>query len=104
MRADIDIDPGSVRRAAASMLEAGADSRRGFMLDDAETAGSAHRGWQAAGANSQCVTAWRDRLHKEADEVEAAAEALRASANNYVATDGRTAEALSGDAQWLRGA
>ena len=35
------------------------------------------------------------------DEAESA---LKASANNYVTTDGTTAVTLSGDAQWLRGA
>ncbi|MEV7119071.1 hypothetical protein [Kitasatospora griseola] len=103
-QADIAIDPDGVHRAAVLMRESASDSRRGFLLDDARTAGGAHRGWQAANASTRCVAAWRDRLHREADEVEAAADALRASANAYVNTDGVTAVALSDDAQWLRGA
>ncbi|MCX4745657.1 hypothetical protein OG455_09000 [Kitasatospora sp. NBC_01287] len=104
MSADIDIDPDAVIRVAASMQDTSANSRKQFMLDDAQAAGEAHPRWLASAAGSQCVTAWRDRLHTEADEVEAAAEALKASANNYVTTDGVTAAALSGDAQWLQGA
>ncbi|WP_123819946.1 hypothetical protein [Kitasatospora cineracea] len=104
MPADIDIDPQAVSRIAMFMQDSIAGNRRGFMLDEAEAAGGAHPGWLASDANSRCIDSWRGRLHDEADEVEAAAEALHTSANNYVSTDGATAAALADDAQWLRGA
>ncbi|MFJ4189972.1 hypothetical protein [Kitasatospora sp. NPDC089509] len=97
------IDAASVIRAASDAHVATENSRQGMLLKDASAAGAGHPGWKASAASSACVTAWRERLHREADEVEAAAKALASSANSYVTTDRTVAGSLTEDATWLKG-
>ncbi|GAA1403593.1 hypothetical protein GCM10009639_48630 [Kitasatospora putterlickiae] len=97
------IDTASVIKIASDVHATSESSRQGMLLKDASEAGAGHPGWKASVASTACVKAWQDRLRKEADEVEAAAKALAASANNYVSTDGAVAGSLAEDATWLKG-
>lgn len=101
---DTRIDAAAVAKAASGVRTTSENSRQGMLLKDAEAAGAGHPGWKASTASSACVKAWQERLHQEANDVEAAAKALAASANSYVTTDRAVADSLTEDATWLRGA
>ncbi|MFJ9695550.1 hypothetical protein [Kitasatospora sp. NPDC101183] len=98
------IDAATVTKAASEVQATSENGRRNTLMEDATAAGAGHPGWKASTAAAACVRAWQVRLRREADEIEAAARALAASAHSYVTTDRALADALTGDAARLRGA
>jgi hypothetical protein len=100
----ITVEPPSPTKVARQFHTASEAGRNRTTLDDPMTAGHAHRGWAVAGPNTDCITAWRERLHELGDAARTAACGITSAMDDYIGADESAGARLNRDARWLEDA
>ncbi|GHJ24692.1 hypothetical protein ACH4LN_15160 [Streptomyces albus] len=70
-------------------------------LDDAETPGRTHKGWDAGAASNECVAAWQKRLREFSDVIDDAADALTKAMDKQISEDYSVYSRMRKAADWM---